>query len=144
MTIKSIIDEYRELTEDIAVIKSCITSTERDINKTINTYSPRGTGAIDYSKPTVQTSCSQDKMTSVLISLHDLQTELHDLKNELQSLYEQRDKLEQTINDLGDIEKKVMMLRVKGYPNWKIAKELHYSIRGVEEIFKRIKIKSVV
>lgn len=136
--VKTIIEEYRKLTEDIAVIKSCIVSTERDINRTINTYQPGDAGAIDYSNPTVQTSISQESLSEVWIRLHDLNAELQDLKEELKSLYKQKDELERTINDLGDIEKKAMMLRIKGFSNWKIAKELHYSVRGIEEIFKRI------
>lgn len=139
MIIKSIIDEYRELTEDIAVIKSCITSTERDIKKTIDTYQPSDLSAIDYSKPVVQTSCSQESLSVVYTRLHDLETELQNLKNELQSLYKQRDELEKTINDLGDVEKKAMMLRIKGLSNWKIAKQLNYSQRHIERIFKKIK-----
>lgn len=138
---KTIIEEYRQLTEDIAVIKSCITSTERDIKKTINTYSPGDLGAIDYSKPVVQTSCSQESIAEVWTRLHDLNAELQNLKAELESLYEQRDELEKVINGLGDVEKKVMMLRIKGYSNWKIAKELHYSVKGIEKIFQRIREK---
>jgi predicted transcriptional regulator len=134
----TIIEKYRELTESIAVIKSCIVSTERDIKKTINTYQPGDAGAIDFSKPAVQTSISQESLTEVWTRLHDLNEELQDLKNELQSLYKQRDELERTINDLGDVEKKAMMFRIKGLSNWKIAKEMNYSVRGIEEIFKRI------
>jgi FtsZ-binding cell division protein ZapB len=135
---RTIIEEYRELTEDIAVIKLCITSCERDIKKTINTYQPSDLGAINYDKPCVQSSNSQESISLVLIKLHDLQEELQDLQDELQSLYKQRDDLERTINDLGDVEKKAMMLRIKGLSNWKIAKEMNYSVRGIEEIFKRI------
>jgi DNA-binding NarL/FixJ family response regulator len=140
MTIKkkTIIEEYRELTEDIAVIKSCIISTERDINKEIKAFKPNDLGAIDYSKPTVQTSFCQESLTTVCIKLHDLNTELEDLKNELNSLYKQRDEIEKVINDLGDIEKKVIMLRIKGYSNQRIADVLHYSKGGVNHIFERI------
>lgn len=135
---RTIIEEYRELTEDIAVIKSCITSTERDLNKTINTFQPRELGAIDYSKPVVQTSCSQESLTEVYIKIHDLNIELQNLKIELDSLNKQRDDLEQTINDLGDIEKKVLMLKIKGCKNWVIAKQLNYSVKGIEKIYQRI------
>lgn len=142
--IKTIIEEYRELTEDIAVIKSCITSTERDIKKTINTYKPSDIGAIDYEKPAVQTSCSQESISTVYAKIHDLELELQNLKDELQSLYKQRDELERTINDLGDKEKKAMMLRIKGYSNWKIAKYMNYSERQIERIFQSIKEKQKV
>lgn len=138
---KTIIEEYRQLTEDIAVIKSCITSCERDIKKAINTYQPSELGAIDFDKPCIQTSNCQESISSVLIRLHDLQNELQDLEIELESLYKQRDELEKVINGLGDVEKKAMMLRIKGLSNWKIAKELHYSVPGIEKIFKRIRKK---
>lgn len=136
--IKTIIEEYRELTESIAVIKSCIISTDRDIKKTINTYQPGDVGAIDYSKPVVQTSISQESLTTVWTRLHDLNIELQNLKDELESLYKQRDDLEKVINDLGDTEKKFMMLRIKGYSNQRIADVLHYSKGGVNHVFERI------
>lgn len=136
--IKTIIEEYRELTEDIAVIKSCITSCERDIKKTINTYQPSDLSAVNFDKPCVQSSNSQESIGLVLVKLHDLQEELQSLKDELESLYKQRDDLEKVINDLGDIEKKVMMLRIKGYSNQRIADVLHYSKGGVNHIFERI------
>lgn len=138
---KTIIEEYRELTESITVVKSCITSIERELNKTIKTFQPNDLGAIDYSKPAVQTSFSQESLAAVCIKLHDLNTELEDLKTELNSLYKQRDEIERVINDLGDIEKKVIMLRIKGFQNWKIAKQLNYSLPGIEKIFKRIRKK---
>lgn len=137
----TIIEKYRELTESIAVIKSCIAGTEWDIKKTINTYQPGDAGAIDFSKPAVQTSISQESLTEVWTRLHDLNEELQNLKDELQFLYKQRDELERTINDLGDIEKKVLMLRIKGLQNWKIAKQLSYSQRQIERIFKNIREK---
>lgn len=137
----TIIEKYRELTENISVIEVCIDQVENEIRKLIFTYCPGDVGAIDYTKPAVQTSISQESLSSVYIKLHDLETELMDLKKEKDFLYQQRDKLEKTINDLGDIEKKVMMLRIKGYPNWKIAKHLNYSERGIENIFKRIREK---
>jgi len=138
---RTIVDEYRRITEDIAVIKSCITSTERDIKKTINTYQPSGAGAVDFTKPFVQTSNYHESVEEVWIKLHDLNTELQNLKEELKSLHEQRDALENTISDFGDIEKKAVMLRIKGLSNLKIAEELHYSVRGIEQVFKRISKK---
>lgn len=143
MTIKekTIIEEYRELTEKIEVIKSCITTTKRDITKLINTYRPNDIGAIDYSKPAVQISMYQEDINSVFKKIHDLETDQQELEIELQSLYDQRNKLERAINDLGDKEKKAMMLRIKGYPNWKIAKQMSYSQRQVERIFKNIREK---
>nr|WP_312578236.1 hypothetical protein [Sedimentibacter sp.] len=138
---KTIIEEYRELTENIAVIKSCTKSVERDINKLLNSYKPNELNAIDYEKPAVQTSNMQISVFDAYREIHDLMTEKDNLKLELESLYKQRDELEKTINDLGDKEKKALMLRIKGYSNWKIAKEMHYSQRHVERIFKEIREK---
>lgn len=135
---KSIIEEYRRLTENIAVVKSSIASTKRAITKLIYANKPCDIGAIDYTKPAVQTSHSQDDVISAYRKIHDLETEKQELESELQSLYEQRNELEKVINDLGDIEKKVMMLRIKGYSNQKIADILHYSKGGVNHIFERI------
>ncbi len=141
---KTIIEEYREITEAIAVVKSSIKSTNRAISKLVYTYSPKDIGAIDYSKPAVQTSNVPISVTDVYRQIHDLETERQQLETELKSLYEQRDELEKVINDLGDTEKRCMMLRIKGYSNHRIAKELNYSVRGIEEIFRRIRKKEKV
>ena len=141
---KTIIEEYRKLTENIAVVKSCIISNKREISKLIksNINIPQGLGAVDLTKPAVQTSFFQGDLIAAYIKIHDLETEQEELEAELQSLYKQRDELEKTINDLGDIEKKCMMFRIKGYKNWMIAKDLNYSLKGIEKIFYRIKKKS--
>lgn len=139
---KSIIEEYRRLTENIAVVKSSIASTRRSISKLIYANKPCDIGAIDYTKPAVQTSHSQDDVIAAYRKIHDLEVEKQELESELQSLYEQRDELERVINDLGDKEKKAMMLRIKGYPNWKIAKEMNYSKRQVERIFQNLREKN--
>lgn len=143
---KTIIEEYRNLTESIAVIRSCITSTKREKFKLINENMniPRGLSAIDYTVPAVQTSLFQGDLASAYIKIHDLETELMSLEKEFEALLEQRNDLEKVINDLGDVEKKVMMLRIKGCTNRKIAERLHYSERGIENIFKRIKEKENV
>lgn len=140
---KTIIEEYRKLTENIAVIRSCITSTKREKNKLIreNINIPRGLSAIDYSIPAVQTSLFQGDLASAYIKIHDFETELMDLEEELKQLYGQRDELERVINDLGDVEKKAMMLRIKGYTNRKISEKMHYSERQIERIFKNIREK---
>jgi DNA-binding NarL/FixJ family response regulator len=135
---KSIIEEYRRLTENIAVIKSSIASTKRAITKLIYANKPCDIGAIDYTKPVVQTSHSQDDVISAYRKIHDLEVDKQELELELKALYEQRDEVEKVINDLGDIEKKAMMLRIKGYSNQKIADILHYSKGGVNHIFERI------
>ncbi len=140
---KTIIEEYRKLTESIAVVRSCITSTKREKNKLIreNINFPRGLGAIDYSMPAVQTSFFQGDLATAYIKIHDLEVELMNLEEELEALLEQRNELEKIINDLGDVEKKAMMLRIKGYTNIKISEKMHYSERQIERIFKNIREK---
>lgn len=140
---KTIIEEYRRLTECIAVVKSSLISNKREINKLIrvNINIPCGLGAVDLTKPAVQTSFFQGDLVAAYIKIHDLEIEQQELEKELQSLYEQRDELEKTINGLGDVEKKAMMLRIKGYPNWKIAKEMNYSVRHIQRIFSNISKK---
>lgn len=130
----TIIEKYRELTEKIAVVKSCLTTTKREMNKLINVYRPREVGAIDYAAPAVQTSCSQEDIASVYRKIHDYGTEQQQLEAELQSLYEQRDELEKTINDLGDIKKQIVMLKIKGLSSYKIAGKFHYSVRRIQQI----------
>jgi len=116
-------------------------STEREISKIIksNLNVPSELGAIDYKKPAVQTSYYQGDLVKAFIKIHDLTTEQNDLQTELKQLNKQRDELEKTIGDLGDIEKKCMMLRIKGLTNCKIAHELNYSEKGIEKIFYRIR-----
>lgn len=142
---KTIIEEYRELTEKIAVIQSCISTNKREKRKLIeaNLNIPLGLGAIDYTKPAVQTSLFQGDLVSAFIKIHDYETEQFELEAELESLYEQRDNLEDTINDLGDVKKKVIMLRIKGCTNQEIADILNYQDkRSVEKIFQRIRKES--
>lgn len=138
---RTIIDEYRKIIEDIAVVKSQITSINREKSKLIYTYSPKDIGAVDYSKPAVQVSNVPISITDAYIQIQDIETGIQPLESELKSLYKQRDELERVIDDLGDKEKKALMLRIKGYPNWRIAKEMSYSQRHVERIFKNIREK---
>lgn len=140
----NIIEEFRRVTEDIAVVKSCLTSINRDINKLINAYRPGDIKGIDYSKDKVQSNNMPLDIFSNYTKMQELFKERDNTELELKSLYTQRDELEKCINDLGDIEKKAMMLRVKGYSNWRIADTLHYSIKGIEKIFKRIREKQKV
>jgi DNA-directed RNA polymerase specialized sigma24 family protein len=142
---KTIIEEYRELTENIAVVQSCIITNQREKRKLIesNLNFPSSLGAIDYTKPAVQTSLFQGDLVSAFIKIHDYETEQMELEVELKSLNEQRDKIENIINDLGDVKKKVIMLRIKGCTNQEIADILNYQDkRSVEKIFQRIRKES--
>lgn len=137
----NIIDEYRKVTEDIAVVKSCLTSINRDIKKLINAYRPGDVKSIDYSKDRVKTSNYQIDIFDNYTKMQDLFKERDNTELELKSLYTQRNELEKVINDLGDINKKVIMLKVKGYTNWKVADILHYSVRHIERIVASSKSK---
>lgn len=138
---RTIISEYKKLTEDIAVVKSRIKSVDREKSKLIYAYSPKAIGAIDYSKPAVQTSNVPISITDAYTQIHELEAEKKQLEGELISAEDQRNELEKIIDSLGDIEKKCIMLRIKGYTNYRIAQKLNYSVRGIEEIFKRIREK---
>ncbi len=138
---RTIISEYKKLTEDIAVVKSRIKSVDREKSKLIYAYSPKSIGAIDYSKPAVQTSNVPISITDAYTQIHELEAEKKQLEGELISAEDQRNELEKIIDSLGDIEKKCIMLRIKGYTNYRIAQKLNYSVRGIEEIFKRTREK---
>lgn len=140
----NIIEEYRRVTGDIAVINSCLTTINREIKRLIYADKPGDIKGIDYAKDKIQTSNMQMDIFGNYAKLQELFKERDRTELELESLYTQRNELEKVINDLGDIEKRVMMLRIKGYSNWRIAETLHYSIKGIEKIFRRIKEKQKV
>ena len=130
----NIIDEFRRVTEEIYTIKSRLTSINRDINKLINAYRPGGIKGIDYSADKVQSNNMQIDIFSNYARMQELLRDRDSTELELKSLYAQRDELEKCINDLGDINKKVLMLKIKGYTNWQVADKLHYSVRQIERI----------
>lgn len=134
-----IIKEFRLVTEQIAVVKSRIRSAERDLEKFIyKSYCPPDVKAIEY-KERVQTSMHQIDMFEMAKNIIETQSRIHMLKVELESWYDQRDELEKTINSLGDVKKKVAMLLVKGEKQWRIAKEMNYSTRRIEQLVQEIK-----
>lgn len=129
-----IIDEYRQITEQIAVLKSQKTSVERDLTKMSMTFRPLELKGMDYSMERVQRSSNQTNMFEMAEGIVNAQFEIQLISAELESWYKQRAELERVINELGDIKKRVVMLQIKGYPQWKIAKELNYSKRQIERI----------
>ena len=137
-----IIEEYRRITEDIAVVKSCLTSINREINKLIYADKPGDIKGIDYAKDKIQTSNTQMDIFGNYAKLQELFKERDSIELELKSLYTQRDELEKVINDLGDINKKVLMLKIKGHTNWQVAGMLHYSVRRIEQIIAESKRKT--
>lgn len=140
----NIIDEFRRVTEEMAVAESVLNSINRDIRQNINAYKPNQMGGIDYSKDKIQNSNMQLDIFSNYAELQGLWEDRDRAEKDFEEIKAQRDSLEKTINSLGDIEKKVLMRRIKGYSNRQIADELHYSLRGVEDIFKRTRKKTKV
>lgn len=137
----NIIDEFRRVTEEIYTYKSKLASIIREINKLINSYKPGEIKGIDYSKDKVQSNFMQIDIFDNYAKMQELFKERDSTELELKSLYAQRDELEKCINDLGDINKKVLMLKIKGYTNWQVANVLHYSPRHIERIVAENKKK---
>ena len=135
-TKKNIITEFRNITEDIAICRSKITSLEREINKLTDSFKPDGVKAVNYESTKVISSHIVEDAVVVAKNIVNAQIWLRFYNNELNELYKQRDDLEATINSLGLINKKIIMLRIKGWPAWKIAKETNYSKRRIEQIVK--------
>lgn len=125
-----IIDEYKKLTEDTAVVKSKLATTNRGIKKFLAKNCPSDAQGIDYTKDRVQSSLQIPNIHE----LEELIEQMQELESDLKELYEQRDELEQTINDLGDLKKQVVMLQIKGYTQLQIAKALSYSKSYIEKI----------
>lgn len=134
-----IIDEYKRVTEDIAVIKSQLQRARRNLDKNVNIYKPSDLKGIDYSQERVQSSNNQPNIMEIAVKICSYKLSIDDLHKELDSLYKQRAKLEKTINELGDLKKQILMLQIKGYQQWKIARELHYSQRWIEKICSEIR-----
>jgi seryl-tRNA synthetase len=143
MTTVGIIQEYRSVTENIAVSKSRLQTVKRELCKNKNAFSPKDAQGIDYSKERVQSSMHQESMIVVVHRIYELIEEQERLERELEELKVQQKELEKTINSLGDIKKQVLMLQIKGYPQYRIARELNYSKRHIERICSEIKKMSV-
>lgn len=137
-----IIDEYRMLTEEIAVINSKITTTNREINKLLDTYKPSSLKAINYEDVSVQTSRVEASLLLTTDRINKLKKRLKKLEEELRSVTDQRDKIEKTINEYGNLRKKVIMLRIKGHTIEEVASELNYSTRHIDRLICEIKSMS--
>lgn len=134
-----IIEEYKNLTEEIAVIKSRIKTAKRKLDKNINIYKPSELKGIAYDQVKTQTTMRQQSIFITGNNILNLQEFIKESKKELKELEEQRKELENTINELGDVKKQVMFLLIKGYTQQRIADELHYSKRWIEKICVKIK-----
>ena len=134
-----IIQEYKRVTEDIAVIKSKIKTVKRELDKNINRYKPSDIKAINYDKEKVQTSMYQESILVVANNIFNLQQTMKEFEQELQELMEQRGELEDIINTLNNLEQKVCVMRIQGHSIKKIAWKLNYSEIYIKKISQRIK-----
>lgn len=133
-----IIDEYKELTEEIAVINSKIVRTEREIEKLMNTYRPCEIKAIDYGTEVVQSSKVQDSLFFITDSINKLKKELEKLELESKSVTNQREEIEKVINSYGNCKKKIIMRRIKGDTVNEIACEFNYSKAHVRRLSREL------
>jgi DNA-binding NtrC family response regulator len=133
----NIIQEYKILTEEIAVAKSHLTRAKRDLKKQMETYKPNEAKGIDYSVERVQTSAKEQDIMCTANNICVLTNLIKELEEELKELYKQRQELEDTINSLGDIEKQYIMYKTKDprMPVWKIAQKLHI---GKASLYRKI------
>jgi len=133
-----IIEEYKSIIEEIAITKSKLTTAERELQRNMYEYRPSEMKAIDYSKDKVQSSNCQQ---SILVTAHnivELNKDIFNLKEDLQGLYNQKNNLEIAINSLGDIENKIIMCKLKGLSNKRIARQLYITERTVYRYIKKI------
>lgn len=138
----NIIQEYKIITEKIAVAKSQLTTARRDLQKNMDTYRPSDAKGIDYSKERVQASMQQQDIMVTANNICILTEYIRELENELKELYDQRKELEDTINSLGDVTKQYVMYKIKEpkMPNWKIAQKAHVSLRTLERSIRELKV----
>lgn len=134
-----IIEEYRNLTEEIAVIDSQITSKQREIQQLKDTYKPLEIKAVCYSEVTSKAGYHPKDLLDVTDEINELVEEVKELKSLKIELHEQRHKLEEVIDGFGDKKKKVVMMRIKGMTISEIADEMNYCERHVWRIMVGIK-----
>lgn len=136
----NIIDEYRRITERIAVQESQLVTATRDLKKVMDIYKPSDSKAITYDQERVQTSMQQQSIFVTAKNIEILTGFIKEVKEELEELYSIKKNLEDTINELGDIRKKVLMYRIQGYSLSKIAKILNYSESHIKRLSQKTKM----
>lgn len=132
----NIVDEYRRITELIAVQKSQLATAKRDLQRNMNIYKPSDTKGIDYSQDKVQSSMQQQNIFTTAKNISILTNFIKEVTDELEQLNQQQRELEETINKLGDTKKKTIIYSIKGIPSSKIAKKVHVSERTVRRYLK--------
>lgn len=135
----NIIDEYKRVLELIAIQESQLETAKRDLQKNMNTYKPADSKGIDYSKDKIQSSIQQQDILTTAKNIYILTSFIQETETELKQLNLQRKKLEDTIDDLGDTRKQIVMYRLRKYPIWKIANTLHISSRTVDRYIAQLK-----
>lgn len=128
-----IIDEYRFITEQIALLKSQITTAARELTKLSMAYRPSEVSGIDYGER-VQSSLYQTPVIETAEAIIRTQQQIQLLNAELESWQKQRDELEKSINEIGEPNNKIIMLKIKGMKHWQIAREVHFSKSWVDKV----------
>lgn len=131
---KALVEQYRELVKCISSIDSQITLVEYEIAKLEHEYCPEGVKGIDYTTPRVQTSYNPRSVVDVASDITYKKRELSWLQGEREKLVEQQVNCDQTIKELGDVKTEIVMMKIKGMTNAKIAEAMCYSQRQIERI----------
>lgn len=137
----NIIDEYKDVMERIAVVKSKLTTAKRELDKEINACRPGDIQGIRYDKEKIQSSYQQKEALETLTNIHIWDRHIKLLQGELNGLYDQRRDLERAVDEMGDIKKAYLMYKLKDprTPNWKIAQKVHVSPRTLNNYIRQIK-----
>lgn len=137
-----IIEEYKRLTEEMAVIRSLIQSAERELRKVSDTYKPAGVSGIDYSRDRVTGGPGAPNIIDLAHKIAEINTALMTYRSELHELTQQRDKLQDVIESVGSQHKKVLMYKIEGKSNAQIAGMMCRSKRHVERLVSEVREKT--
>lgn len=122
-----IIEEFKKIIEEIAVVESRLLTARRELDRKANAYRPAGMRGIDYTRERVSNSLFQQDIFSLSQEIEILKDEIKRLKRELKEMHEQKRKLEKIINDYGDVKKQIFMMKLKKVPIDQIARKLFIS-----------------
>lgn len=136
---KTLVMEYRNIIANIAGAMCQKMNCERRLKQLVNNSGPSGIKGIDYTRPVVQTSGYFPSILEMAEEMGRLTYELEEIEKNLIDLNDQKAFIEETIRSLGDPKMQIVMLAIKGYPQWKIAEELNYSQRHIERLVREIK-----
>lgn len=136
-----IIEEYKRLTEEIAVAESKLESARRELKKQVDQYKPSDLKAIDYSNEKVQTSVHQQDMVETYDIIEEIKDNIKLTEKDLIAVKSQRKKIEDVINDIGGRHKQVLMLMTKGERPVQIAEKMGVDIRHVFRLLSQSRDK---